>query len=84
MPLLGIPLGYWLGGAALTTIGIGGAALGASTAVALTDTALPEAPLVLQAQAEVLEAGQPWYANPWVVGLITVPLASIVLYKVAK
>jgi hypothetical protein len=84
MPLLAIPAVYWLGGAALTAVGIGGAALGATTAVVLTDTALPEDPAVLAAQADVLEAGKPWFANPWVVGLITLPIASVVLYKVAK
>lgn len=85
MPLLlGIPIAYWLAGGALATVGVGGAAAGAYAHDALTADPLSSDPAVLQQQEEVLLAGRAWYANPWIVGFITVPIGAITLYKLAK
>jgi len=78
MPLLlGIP--WWLWG--VTGAGTVGLASGAYLA---SGEDLSTDPEVLEAQRLLLEAQKKWYEDPILIGIITIPLAAVVIMRVVK
>ena len=69
----GVPLWLW----GVTGAGTAGYVMG-SEADMSTD------PLVLEAQLELEQAQKQWFENPVLIGLITVPLAAILIIQAVK
>ena len=69
----GIPLWAW----GMTGAGTAGYVMG-------SEADMSSDPIVLAAQLELEQAQQKWYENPVLIGLISIPLAAIVIMKAVK